>query len=286
MKFVGPHVSAGGGVHYAPLNARDIGATAFGVFTKNQRQWFAKPLDTASIDAFRKNCAECGYSPGQILAHDSYLINIGNPDPGMRLKSVTALTDELARCNTLGLVTLNIHPGSHLRLISEDECCVRIAESINLALDKTSNVSVVLENTAGQGSNIGYRFEHLAAIIDKVEDKARIGCCIDTCHAFAAGFDLRTQAGYEATFADFDAIVGMAYLRGMHLNDAKVKLGSRVDRHQSLGVGELGWEPFRRIMSDPRFENIPLILETIDEALWPEEVRLLNSFVNSKPSVS
>jgi deoxyribonuclease IV len=277
MKRIGPHVSAAGGIQQAPLNAHEIKATAFGVFTKNQRQWFAKPLAMPTIDAFKKNCSDCGYKPGHILAHDSYLINIGNPDPAQRKKSLDALIDELKRCGELGLGTLNIHPGSHLRAISEDECCLLIAGAINQALDATRDVTVVLENTAGQGSNIGYRFEHLAAIIDAVEDKTRIGCCIDTCHAFAAGYDLRTKALYEATMSAFDRVVGFSYLRGMHLNDSKVKFSSRVDRHHSIGEGEIGWEPFRFIMSDKRLDELPLILETIDEAKWPDEIEKLSA---------
>jgi deoxyribonuclease-4 len=276
MKHIGPHVSTTGGVQQAPLNARAIGATAFGMFTKNQRQWVVKPYDTATIDAFKKNLAECGYEPRYVLAHDSYLINIGSPDAAMRKKSLTALIDELTRCDQLGLGTLNIHPGSHLRKISEEECCALIAESINRALDKTAGVTVVLENTAGQGSNIGYCFEHLAAIVDAVEDKARVGCCFDTCHAFAAGYDIRTKAAYRKTIETFDRVVGLNYLRGLHINDAKSAFGSRVDRHHSIGEGALGWESFRFFMTDPRFNELPMILETIDERRWPEEIRKLS----------
>jgi len=282
MKRIGPHVSAAGGVQQAPLNAHVIGATAFGLFTKNQRQWAARPLDAASIDAFKKNCADCGYLPRHILAHDSYLINIGNPDADARKKSTDALTDELRRCGQLGLETLNIHPGSHLRLISEDACCRLIAESINRSLEKTEGVAVVLENTAGQGSNIGYTFEHLAAIIDRVDDKSRIGCCIDTCHAFAAGYDLRTPAHYNETMAAFDRTVGLSRLRGMHINDAKVAFGSRVDRHHSIGEGTIGWKPFSFIMTDPRLDELPLILETIDEAKWPDEIKKLTVMSKKK----
>lgn len=276
MKHIGPHVAITGGVQQAPLNARAVNATAFGMFTKNQRQWVVKPYDAATIDAFKKNLEQCGYEPRHVLAHDSYLINIGSPDAGMRKKSITALVDELTRCSLLGLGTLNIHPGSHLREISEKECCALIAESINHALDKTSGVTVVLENTAGQGSNIGYRFEHLAEIIDAVEDKTRVGCCFDTCHAFAAGYDIRTPETYRKTMETFDSIVGFEYLRGLHINDAKSTLGSRVDRHHSIGEGVLGWEPFRFFMTDPRFDELPMILETIDESRWPEEIKRLS----------
>ena len=268
MKRIGPHVSTTGGVQQAPINARALNATAFGLFTKNQRQWFVKPYDTTTIDSFKKNMEKCGYKAEHVLAHDSYLINVGNPDSTKRKKSLAALIDELTRCNQLGLQMLNIHPGSHLRQIGEDECCALIAESINRALDKTEGVTVVLENTAGQGSNIGYRFEHLAAIIDAVEDKSRIGCCFDTCHAFAAGYDFRTADTYRSTMTAFDRIIGLSYLRGLHINDAKSTFGSRIDRHHSLGQGTIGWEPFYFFLKDRRLDELPMILETIDDSLW------------------
>ena len=275
MKNIGAHVSVAGGVENAPLNAARIGARAFALFTKNQRQWKAKPLSQKSIQLFQKNCTKEGFGPEQILPHDSYLINLGHPDEEGLAKSRAAFLDECLRCEQLGLIYLNFHPGSHLRKISEDKCLRRIAESINITLDKTRTVTVVLENTAGQGSNVGYRFEHLAAIIDRVEDKTRVGVCLDTCHAFTAGYDLKTQAGYHATLANFDAVVGFAYLKGMHLNDSKKDHKSRVDRHAAIGKGLLGLDTFRFIMADPRLDGIPLILETPDEALWAEEIELL-----------
>jgi len=279
VKYIGAHVSASGGVENAPLNARNIGATAFALFTKNQRQWHARPLPAESIAAFRENCEACQFSAEQILPHDSYLINLGHPEREGLDKSRAAFIDEMQRCEQLGLVYLNFHPGSHLRKIDEAECLARIAESINLALAETRGVTAVIENTAGQGSNLGYRFEQLAAIIDRVEDKSRVGVCLDTCHAFAAGYDLRTTVDCEETFAAFDATVGFSYLCGMHLNGSKATFGSRVDRHHSLGQGELGMAVFEYIMRDSRFDNIPLVLETIDETLWPEEIRLLESLV-------
>ena len=275
MKRVGAHVSASGGVENAPLNARAIGARAFALFTKNQRQWKAKPLTVESIEAFRANLAEAGIAPRHVLPHDSYLINLGHPEADALQKSRDAFLDEMQRCEQLGLPLLNFHPGSHLRKISEQESLAIVAESINLALSRTSGVTAVIENTAGQGTNLGYRFEHLAEIIDRVEDKGRVGVCLDTCHTFTAGYDLRTAAACDDTFAEFDRVVGFDYLRGMHLNDSKPDLGARVDRHESLGRGKLGWEPFRYIMNDPRFDEIPLILETVDPDLWPEEIRHL-----------
>lgn len=278
MKRVGAHVSASGGVENAPLNAAKIGANAFALFTKNQRQWVAKPLTTESIEAFKQNCAEQGLEADYILPHDSYLINLGHPETEKLEKSRAAFLDEIQRCEQLGLKLLNFHPGSHLKLVPESECLATISESINLSLEQTSGVIAVIENTAGQGSNLGFRFEHLAEIIDGVEDKSRVGVCLDTCHTFAGGYDLRTQETCKTTFAEFERIVGFEYLRGMHLNDSKKGLGSRVDRHHSLGKGELGLEVFRYIMNDARFENLPMILETIDDTIWAEELELLRSF--------
>ena len=275
MKTIGAHVSAGGGVENAPLNAARIGAKAFALFTKNQRQWKAKPLSQNSIHLFRENCEKEGYGPEQILPHDSYLINLGHPDQEGLAKSRAAFLDECQRCEQLGLKYLNFHPGSHLKKISEDDCLRRIAESINITLGKTLTVTVVIENTAGQGSNMGYRFEHLAAIIDQVEDKSRVGVCLDTCHTFTAGYELNTKEGYQATLSAFDAIVGFKFLKGMHLNDSKKDYASHVDRHANIGKGFLGLDAFRLIMADPRLEDIPLILETPDETLWAQEIGLL-----------
>ncbi|PSB87861.1 deoxyribonuclease IV [Photobacterium damselae] len=280
MKLIGAHVSAAGGVYNAPLNAHNIGANAFALFTKNQRQWIAKPLEQSAITAFKARCQQYGFHPEAILPHDSYLINLGSPDAEKLEKSRNAFIDEMDRCQQLGLHLLNFHPGSHLKKISESDCLALIAESINMAHQAVPNMVAVIENTAGQGSNLGWRFEHLAEIIAQVEDKTRVGVCIDTCHTFAAGYDLRTEQATEQTFAEFDQIVGMHYLRGMHLNDSKGKLGSHLDRHNSLGVGEIGWDCFRYLMQDPRFDNIPLVLETIDPDIWQQEIAKLRSFCN------
>ncbi len=278
MKYIGAHVSISGGVENAPLNAAAIGAKAFAMFTKNQRQWKSAPLTKKSIEAFKKNCADNGFAPEHILPHDGYLINLGNPDAEKRAISVEAFTDEMTRCQQLGLKLLNFHPGSHLKLISEDECLALIAEGINHALAETEGVTAVLENTAGQGSNLGYSFEQLAKIIERVQDQSRVGICLDTCHTYAAGYDIKTDEGYAKTMDDFQRILGFPLLRGMHLNDSKSVLGGKLDRHNSIGKGELGLETFRRLMQDTRLDNIPLVLETIDETLWPEEIRLLYSF--------
>ena len=278
MKFFGAHVSAAGGVENAPRNAGKIGATAFALFTKNQRQWSAAPLTAAQIGGFGAACAELGYAPAQILPHDSYLINLGHPEPEALAKSRGAFFDEMARCEALGLDRLNFHPGSHLNRIAPERSLDLVAESINLALDRTRGVTAVIENTAGQGSNLGSSFEQLAYLIERVEDRSRVGVCIDTCHAFAAGYDLRTAEACDRTFAEFDRIVGFRYLRGMHLNDAMKPLGSRVDRHAPLGEGQIGTECFRYIARDARFDDMPLILETPDEERWPEEIARLKAF--------
>ena len=282
MKRIGAHVSASGGVENAPLNAIEIGAKAFALFTKNQRQWTAKPLEAKSIDAFHANCEKGGFLPEHILPHDSYLINLGHPEEDKLEKSRAAFLDEMERCQALGLKYLNFHPGSHLNVLSEEACLDRIAESVNLAIDKTEGVIAVIENTAGQGSNLGYKFEHLAHIIDKVEDKSRVGVCLDTCHTFTGGYDLRTKEAYDQTMETFEKIVGFKYLCGMHLNDSKPDLGAHVDRHHSLGKGKIGLECFRLIMNDDRMEEIPLVLETIDPEIWKEEIELLYSFVGKE----
>ena len=278
MKYIGAHVSASGGVENAIKNAKDIGATAFALFTKNQRQWLAPQLTEQQIELFRSMMAEAGYAAAQILPHDSYLINLGHPEAEGLAKSRESFFEEMRRCELLGLDRLNFHPGSHLKKISEEESLTRIADSINMALERTHGVTAVIENTAGQGSNLGFRFEHLAYIIDRVEDKSRVGVCLDTCHTFAAGYDLRTREALDATFAEFERVVGFGYLRGMHLNDAMKPLGSHVDRHAPLGDGEIGWECFRYILGDKRFDDIPLILETPDEARWATEIETLKGF--------
>lgn len=275
MNYIGAHVSAAGGPDQAVTRAVEIGADAFALFTKNQRQWRAKPLTEEAIEAFRQACREHDFSPRQILPHDSYLINLGHPDAEGLKKSRAAFLDEMQRCEQLGLALLNFHPGSHLNRISEADCLARIAESINEALAQTRGVTAVIENTAGQGSNLGWRFEHLAEIIDQVDDKSRVGVCIDTCHAFAAGYDLRTPEACTATLGEFDAVVGFNYLRGMHLNDAKSEFASRVDRHHSLGQGNIGLAAFTTLMRDSRIDGIPMILETIEPKIWAEEIAWL-----------
>lgn len=277
MKYIGAHVSASGGICNAILNAEAIGANAFALFTRNQRSWVSKPLATDEINSFRSLLAERGFEPQYVLPHDSYLINLGSPDEETLQKSRTAFLDEMKRAEQLGLTMLNFHPGSHLNKISEEECLDQIAREINAALSQTKGVTAVIENTAGQGTNLGWRFEHIRRIIDGIDDKSRVGVCIDTCHTLAAGYDLSTEMGYQFCFDDFESIIGFQFLRAIHLNDSKKNAGSHVDRHETLGNGFLGKEFFSRFMHDPRFDNMPIILETPEPSLWAQEIEWLRS---------
>ena len=276
MKKIGAHVSVSGGVEMAPVNALGIGADAFALFTKNQRQWVAKPLSVESITLFKENCEKEGFDIRYILPHDSYLINLGHPDREGMEKSRAAFLDEMRRCELLGLKMLNFHPGSHLNKISIEKCLDRIAESVNMTLDKTTGVTAVIENIAGQGSNVGNEFWHLRYIIDKVEDKSRVGVCLDTCHTYTAGYDIVNE--YDRVFTEFDEVVERNYLCAIHLNDSKKPLGSRVDRHDSIGKGLIGIDFFRRFMQDSRFNDMPVILETPDDTIWRDEIKMLRSF--------
>ena len=279
MKYIGAHVSAAGGICNAILAAESIGANAFALFTRNQRSWVSKPLAADEIASFKTLLGERGFSPDYVLPHDSYLINLGCPDEENLQKSRAAFLDEMSRCDLLGLPMLNFHPGSHLGKISEEECLDQIAQEINAALGKTQQVCAVIENTAGQGTNLGHTFAQIARIISGVDDKSRVGVCIDTCHTFAAGYDLSNEMGYNFTFDEFDEVIGRNYLRAIHLNDCKKACGSRVDRHECLGEGSLGQHFFEMFMNDSRFDNIPIILETPDPTRWAEEIRWLRSLV-------
>lgn len=282
MKYIGAHVSVAGGVSNAPLEAHRIGAKAFALLTGSSSRWVSKAISDDEAARFKENCALYGFTPDIILPHDNFLINLGSPDPEKLEKSRKSFLDEMKRCMALGLTMLNFHPGSHLNAMTEDECLDRIAESVNIILDKTEGVTAVLENVAGQGSNIGHSFEQLAHIIDRIEDKTRIGVCIDTCHAYSAGFDLADPEGYEKTWEDFDRVIGMGYLRGMHLNDDKKPLGSRIDRHESIGLGTLGNDFFTRLVNDPRLDGIPMILETPDDSIWAQEIAWLYSQIKTE----
>lgn len=282
MKYIGAHVSASGGVENAPINAHKIGAKAFALFTKNQRQWFAKALTNENIDRFKENCKKFGFDADYILPHDSYLINLGHPEEEGIKKSRASFLDEMQRCEQLGLNRLNFHPGSHLKKISIDECLARISESINIALNKTKGVTAVIENTAGQGTNLGHTFEQIAQIIDKVEDKSRVGVCIDTAHTLASGYEIRTKEGFKKTCEAFENTIGFRYLKGIHLNDSKKELGTRVDRHDSIGKGVMTMQTFELIMNDTRFDNMPIILETPDDTIWAEEITILYGLIKKQ----
>ena len=275
MKYIGAHVSASGGVEFAPINAHEIGANAFALFTKNQRQWVSKPLTEESIQHFKETCEKYNFQADYILPHDSYLINLGHPEEEGLAKSRAAFLDEMQRCEQLGLKLLNFHPGSSLNKIAIEDCLALIAESINITLEKTKGVTAVIENTAGQGSNLGSEFWQLKYIIDRVEDKSRVGICLDTCHTYTAGYDIVND--YDKVFDEFEKEVGFKYLRGMHLNDSKKELGSHVDRHDNIGKGLIGSTFFEKLMKDSRFDNMPLILETPDESKWAEEISWLRS---------
>lgn len=282
MKYVGAHVSVSGGVENAPIEAQAIGAKSFALFTGSSARWVSKAVTAKQAETFRRRCEDAGYEARHILPHDNFLINLGSPDEEKLLKSRRSFLDEMRRCETLGLTMLNFHPGSHLGTIPEEQCLDLIAESINITLSQTKGVAAIIENTAGQGSNLGFTFAQIAHIIGKVDDKERVGVCIDTCHAYSAGYDLRSEEGYNRTWQEFDETVGKEYLRALHLNDDKRELGSRIDRHESIGKGTLGIEFFRRLMNDPRFDDMPLILETPDDTLWPEEIALLYSLENQE----
>ncbi|KAG1742021.1 xylose isomerase-like protein [Suillus lakei] len=280
---IGAHVSAAGGVENAVRNAAKVGANAFAIFVKSQRKWDSPPLSAENVDAFKRRMQEFGYLPKHVLPHGSYLVNLGNPDEEKRQKSFNCFLDDLQRCEQLGLELYNFHPGSTVGQATKDESIALIAECINNAHKATKHVTVVIENMAGSGNVIGSQFSELKGIIDHVEDKTRVGVCLDTCHMFAAGYDISTKDGWEATLSIFDTEVGLSYLKGLHLNDSKATLGSKKDRHENIGLGHLGISTFRHIVSDPRTQDIPLILETPTfEAteIWAKEITALNCLSN------
>jgi deoxyribonuclease-4 len=259
--WFGAHVSAAGGVDLALGRAFDFEMMACQLFTKNERQWAAKPLDPAVIERFIAKRDETGID--HIISHDSYLINVASPDDVMWEKSLDALKEELRRCDILGVPYLVSHPGAHVG--SGVEAGVRrLGEAVNRIHDEMpdSKSILLLETTAGQGTCLGATFEEIAAMIDLIEDKDRVGVCLDTCHVFAAGYDIRDEEGYEATMSAFDDIIGLGKIKCLHLNDSLKPLGSRVDRHAHIGEGELGKSAFEFIVNDPRFEALPGVLET------------------------
>lgn len=259
--LLGAHMSIAGGVHTAIDRAVSIGCTALQVFTKNSNQWHARPLAIDDIQNYKRKIADARIAP--VVAHDSYLINLCATNKEILQKSREAFIDELTRCESLGIQLLNFHPGAHGGA-GEEEGIKKVIESLNIAHEKTAQFRVLstVETTAGQGTAVGYRFEHVAKIIEGVDKPERMAVCIDTCHIFAAGYELRTEDGCQKTFEEFDAILGLRRLAAFHLNDSKRELGSRVDRHEHIGKGMIGKRGFSWLMKDVRFHQIPKILET------------------------
>lgn len=278
VKYIGAHVSSEPDVSFAPGYAHAIGARAMALFTAPQDKWRAPDPTPVVCRAFREECDKYGFTPAQILPHAGFMINLAGPDKRKLLISRLAFEDEMRRCSLLGLTMFNFHPGSTVGKIADDEALAQIAQTLNMVHRKVPGVKTVLENTAGQGSNLGWQLAHLGRIIELVDDKERMGVCIDTCHAFAAGYDLATPQGYDIFWKEFDSVIGRDYLCGMHLNDAKRPVGSRLDRHEVTGQGHIGEEFFKRLLADPRTDGIPLILETPDEENWPREIQRLYGY--------
>ncbi|XP_048870977.1 probable endonuclease 4 isoform X4 [Brienomyrus brachyistius] len=261
-KFIGAHMSISGGIWHAVQDSLTIGGRSFGLFLGSQRSWQRPPLDGTAAAKFREACARHSFEPAYILPHGSYLMNCGSPKQDVFEKSQAMLVDELNRCSALGLSLFNLHPGASLGSITTEQCIEKIAQAINHAHRQTSGVVTVLENMSGQGSTVGGQLSELRGIIDKVRDKSRVGVCLDTCHAFAAGYDLSATGGVKSVLEEFDKIVGLQYLRAVHLNDSKGGLGCNLDRHEDIGRGKIGLATFRDIVNEPLLDNIPLILET------------------------
>lgn len=294
LLLLGAHTSISQGISRTIARTfDDYGGNCLALFTGNQRTWSSNAtIAQSEVEQFKRECTKYGIDPlRHIVPHGSYLINLGSPEAEKLQKSRQLLSVEISRCEQLGIGLYNFHPGSHLHMLTEDECCERVAQSINLQISNGSRgrVILLLENTAGQGTNIGYKFEHLKTIIDHVSDKSRVGVCLDTCHMFAAGYDLRTDEACERTFADFERTVGFRYLKAMHLNDSKGALGSKKDRHENIGKGMIGLNAFRYIVNDERFRGVPLILETPTSAsdgmdTYRQEIALLRSLVGKSES--
>ncbi|KAK9788018.1 hypothetical protein WJX73_010676 [Symbiochloris irregularis] len=269
-RFVGCHVSIGGGIERAVVNAAAMGCRGFALDTRNKQRWEHPPLDPERAAAFRKACIDFQISPKHILPHGSYLINLASIDPEISQKSYKGFLEELQRCEQLGLQLYNFHPGSTAGLCTPKESLERIADCINRAHASTKGVTIVLENMAGAGNSVGHSFENLRHIIDHVDDKSRVGVCLDTCHLYAAGFDVSTEEGYRDTFQKYGDIVGWEYLKALHVNDSKGALSSKRDRHENIGRGLIGLGCFQRLMNDDRFVNIPLIMETPMQCSGPK----------------
>ena len=276
--WIGAHTSAAGGAHNALYEGQQIGATAIQLFTSNQKQWHGREISGEEIDLWKKAIDETGIE--KVMSHDSYLINLGSPDTILLEKSRKALREEMERCHALKIAYLNFHPGAATKGTEED-CLDRIAESLIAMEDLVhhGHTKLVLETTAGQGTSVGHRFEQIGYILKKVGRKIPVGVCIDTCHIFAAGYDIRTEAGWEKTLKDFDDIIGLKYLSAFHLNDSQKDLGSRVDRHACLGEGKIGLKSFHFLMQSPKTRDLPKYLETPEgPPVWKKEIALLKKF--------
>jgi deoxyribonuclease-4 len=277
--LLGAHVPTAGGVPEAPGNGRSIAATAIQIFTRNQRQWKAKPMTRREAGAFRDALGGSGVQA--VLSHASYLINLASVVPDFLTRSRQTLVEELRRCHALGIPFAVVHPGAHMGA-GDAEGVAAVARSLDHVLRRTRGGSAipVLEITAGQGSCVGCSFEQLAAILERVREPARVGVCLDTCHMLAAGYDITTERGYEETFARFDRVVGLSRLKAIHLNDSRKPLGSRVDRHAPIGKGFLGLKTFARFVNDPRLAGVPMVLETPGGLpVWKREIALLRRLV-------
>ncbi|NIH16703.1 MAG: deoxyribonuclease IV [Buchnera aphidicola (Periphyllus lyropictus)] len=277
MKYIGPHVSISKGIVKSVKIAYQLNSTAIGFFLKNPLQWDISSISENVIRSFKNSCKKYKFTDDQIFPHSGFLINLGNYENSLLKKSRISLINEVKRCRELGIKFLNFHPGSHLNKISEKNCLKLISKSINFVLSKTKDVILVIENTAGQGTNMGYCFHHLYEIIKNIEDKTRIGVCLDTCHLFSSGYDIRNKENYKKTFDAFEEIVGFNYLKGLHLNDSKFGLGKKKDRHENLGFGYIGKNFFKWVIKDLRFKKKPLILETVNKRLWKKEISWLQS---------
>lgn len=290
-KRVGAHISAAGGVFNSFDNNSAVSGKAFACFLKSQRKWASPPLTDSDVSKFNEKALEFNFDRKFILPHGSYLINLANPDPEMRSKSFDNFIDDLQRCHRFGISLYNFHPGSTVGKCSVSQALDHISESINRAHSVVPDVIVVLETMAGQGNVVGSKFEELRDIIAKVQDKSRIGVCIDTCHIFSAGYDIRSKKAYDKTMEKFDSTVGFKYLKGVHLNDSKTGFNEGKDRHENIGKGKIGLNTFKYIMNDPRFDNIPMVLETpASESdsieIYSKEIELLYSLIDNESDVN
>lgn len=276
--LIGAHISIAKGFDQSIISAESIGCSTYQIFTKSNRQWTAKPISNEAIISFKKTLASSSIQAQHIIAHATYLINVGSSNKQLASASKKALGVELNRCGLLDIPYLVLHPGSH-GTESQESCAERIAHNINDVLEVEKDTAVLLENMAGQGTAMGNTFQQLAQIYHHIQHKHRVGFCLDTCHAFASGYELNTEKGYEAMWQEFDNLLGIKKLKAIHVNDSKKGLGSRVDRHEEIGKGAIGLKSFELLINDERFFDIPKILETPKESL-EDDKRNLNTLIS------